>query len=134
MNLSAPFIKCLPLSFQVGKEATKITVEVQKSSASWDTGGSALEEGTEKPETELGCLSPQTEAVHQEQQPAAAERYALSCFWTFIGPDSYLWQKSSGAPTNSKQFSKLTSDIIRHCIQLSSRVHFIVAVTSPEKV
>lgn len=78
------------MSFQVGEETTKTAMEVQKSSASWDTGGTALEEvGTEKPETRLGCLTSQAGAIHQEQQPAATKRYALFCFFTFLGPDSY---------------------------------------------
>ncbi|KAG7230908.1 hypothetical protein INR49_024936 [Caranx melampygus] len=73
MNVTRPVIKYLPLSFQIGKETTCTTeVEVQKPSASWDTGGMTLEEvGTEKPETRLGSLSSQTAAVHQEQLPAA---------------------------------------------------------------
>uniref|UniRef100_A0A8D3C3Q8 Ankyrin repeat domain-containing protein 26 n=1 Tax=Scophthalmus maximus TaxID=52904 RepID=A0A8D3C3Q8_SCOMX len=59
---------------KVGKEMTKTTVEVQKSSASWDTGGMILDEvGTEKPETWLGCLSGQPGAIRQEQQPAATK-------------------------------------------------------------
>ncbi|XP_056243415.1 ankyrin repeat domain-containing protein 26 isoform X9 [Seriola aureovittata] len=61
---------------KVGKEKTKTAMEVQKSHASWNTGGTTLEEvGTEKPETRLGSLSSQTEAVHQEQQPAATKRF-----------------------------------------------------------
>ncbi|KAF0040587.1 hypothetical protein F2P81_006485 [Scophthalmus maximus] len=62
------------LQKEVGKEMTKTTVEVQKSSASWDTGGMILDEvGTEKPETWLGCLSGQPGAIRQEQQPAATK-------------------------------------------------------------
>ncbi|XP_056243406.1 uncharacterized protein si:ch211-272n13.3 isoform X2 [Seriola aureovittata] len=64
------------LQKEVGKEKTKTAMEVQKSHASWNTGGTTLEEvGTEKPETRLGSLSSQTEAVHQEQQPAATKRF-----------------------------------------------------------
>ncbi|XP_059182466.1 ankyrin repeat domain-containing protein 26-like [Centropristis striata] len=56
------------------KETTKTAMEVQRSSTSWDTGGSALEEvGTEKPETRLGSLSSQAGAIHQEQQLAATK-------------------------------------------------------------
>lgn len=69
----------MPLCFQVGKETTKTAMEVQKSSTSWDSGGTALEEvSTEKPETRLGCLSNQAGAVHQKQQPVAAKRYAIA--------------------------------------------------------
>ncbi|KAM9352318.1 ankyrin repeat domain-containing protein 26 [Symphorus nematophorus] len=40
------------LQKEIGKETTKTAMDVQKSSTSWDTGGTALEEvGTEKPET-----------------------------------------------------------------------------------
>lgn len=81
MNLLSPVIKHLPFSFQVDKETAKTAVEVQKSSASLDTGGTALEEvGMEKPETNLGCLSSQAGLIHQEQQPAAIKRYALFHF------------------------------------------------------
>lgn len=60
-------------------------LEVQKSSTSWDSGGTALEEvGTEKPETRLGRVSSRTGAMHQEQQPVATKRYALFCFCTFL--------------------------------------------------
>ncbi|XP_059190740.1 ankyrin repeat domain-containing protein 26 isoform X1 [Centropristis striata] len=56
------------------KETTKTAMEVQRSSTSWDTGGSALEEvGTEKPETRLPSLSSQAGAVHQEQQLTATK-------------------------------------------------------------
>ncbi|XP_040894536.1 ankyrin repeat domain-containing protein 26 isoform X5 [Toxotes jaculatrix] len=59
---------------KVGKETTKTVMEVQKSSASWDTGGTTLEKvGTEKPETRLGCLSSEAGIIHQEQQPAATK-------------------------------------------------------------
>ncbi|XP_071349150.1 ankyrin repeat domain-containing protein 26 isoform X2 [Trachinotus anak] len=59
---------------EVGKETTKTAMEVEKTSASLDTGGTTLDKvGTEKPETRLGCLSSQTEAVHWEQQPAATK-------------------------------------------------------------
>ncbi|XP_040894532.1 ankyrin repeat domain-containing protein 26 isoform X2 [Toxotes jaculatrix] len=59
---------------EVGKETTKTVMEVQKSSASWDTGGTTLEKvGTEKPETRLGCLSSEAGIIHQEQQPAATK-------------------------------------------------------------
>uniref|UniRef100_A0A3P8S8R7 CCDC144C-like coiled-coil domain-containing protein n=1 Tax=Amphiprion percula TaxID=161767 RepID=A0A3P8S8R7_AMPPE len=61
---------------QASKDTTTTTMQVQKSSASWDTGHTALEEvGTEKPETRLGSLSTQTgAAIHQEQLPVAAKR------------------------------------------------------------
>lgn len=66
-------------------------MEVQKSSASWDAGGTTLDEvGTEKPEIRLGCLSSQAGAVHQEQQPAATKRYVLFCHCTFVGPEQML--------------------------------------------
>uniref|UniRef100_A0A4W6CQM4 CCDC144C-like coiled-coil domain-containing protein n=1 Tax=Lates calcarifer TaxID=8187 RepID=A0A4W6CQM4_LATCA len=59
---------------KVGKETARTEMEVQKSSASWDAGGTTLDEvGTEKPEIRLGCLSSQAGAVHQEQQPAATK-------------------------------------------------------------
>ncbi|XP_039988810.1 ankyrin repeat domain-containing protein 26 isoform X2 [Xiphias gladius] len=59
---------------KVGKETTKTALEVQKSCASWDTGGMTLKEvGTEKPETRLGCLSSQARAVRQEKQPTATK-------------------------------------------------------------
>ncbi|XP_067446464.1 ankyrin repeat domain-containing protein 36C isoform X2 [Thunnus thynnus] len=63
--------------FEVGKETAKTAVEVQKSGASWDTGGTASEGvGTEKPETRLGCrkeLSSQVGATQQEQRPAVTK-------------------------------------------------------------
>ncbi|GLD58997.1 ankyrin repeat domain-containing protein 26-like isoform X1 [Lates japonicus] len=60
--------------FEVGKETARTEMEVQKSSASWDAGGTTLDEvGTEKPEIRLGCLSSQAGAVDQEQQPAATK-------------------------------------------------------------
>lgn len=80
MNLSSPIIKYVPLSFQVGKEARKTAMEVQKSSASWDTAGTALEVGTRKLETSSGCLSSHAGAVHQDQPPAAIQRYAVFPF------------------------------------------------------
>lgn len=62
-------------------------MEMQKSGASWDTGGTELEGvGTEKPETRLGCrkeLSSQAGATQQEQQPAVTKRYALFYFGKF---------------------------------------------------
>ncbi|XP_054865214.1 titin homolog isoform X3 [Amphiprion ocellaris] len=60
---------------EASKDTTTTTMQVQKSSASWDTGHTALEEvGTEKPETRLGSLSTQTgAAIHQEQLPVAAK-------------------------------------------------------------
>ncbi|XP_049929235.1 ankyrin repeat domain-containing protein 26 isoform X6 [Epinephelus moara] len=62
------------LQKEVGKETTKTAMEVQKSSTSWDTGGTALEDvGTKKPENRLGCLSSKAGAVQQEQQPAATK-------------------------------------------------------------
>ncbi|XP_027128479.1 ankyrin repeat domain-containing protein 26 isoform X3 [Larimichthys crocea] len=59
---------------EVGKDTTMTALEVQKSSTSWDSGGTALEEvGTEKPETRLGRVSSRTGAMHQEQQPVATK-------------------------------------------------------------
>ncbi|TKS68207.1 Ankyrin repeat domain-containing protein 26 [Collichthys lucidus] len=59
---------------EVGKDTTMTAVQVQKSSTSWDSGGTALEEvGTEKPETRLGRVSSRTGAMHQEQQPEATK-------------------------------------------------------------
>ncbi|KAG7523377.1 ankyrin repeat domain-containing 26-like [Solea senegalensis] len=56
---------------KVGKEVTQTSVEVQKSSASWDSGGRTLEKaGTEKLESRIGCVSSPAGAIHQEQQPA----------------------------------------------------------------
>ncbi|KAG7523382.1 ankyrin repeat domain-containing 26 isoform X1 [Solea senegalensis] len=56
---------------EVGKEVTQTSVEVQKSSASWDSGGRTLEKaGTEKLESRIGCVSSPAGAIHQEQQPA----------------------------------------------------------------
>ncbi|XP_039470473.1 ankyrin repeat domain-containing protein 26 isoform X6 [Oreochromis aureus] len=61
------------LQKEIGKGRTEIEVEVQKSSTSQVTSGIALEEtGMGKPETSLGCLSNQAEALDQEQQPEAA--------------------------------------------------------------
>ncbi|XP_027128485.1 ankyrin repeat domain-containing protein 26 isoform X9 [Larimichthys crocea] len=61
---------------KVGKDTTMTALEVQKSSTSWDSGGTALEEvGTEKPETRLGRVSSRTGAMHQEQQPVATKRF-----------------------------------------------------------
>ncbi|XP_042267337.1 ankyrin repeat domain-containing protein 26 isoform X6 [Thunnus maccoyii] len=62
---------------KVSRETAKTAVEVQKSGASWDTGGTASEGvGTEKPETRLGCrkeLSSQVGATQQEQRPAVTK-------------------------------------------------------------
>ncbi|XP_076588911.1 ankyrin repeat domain-containing protein 26 isoform X2 [Chaetodon auriga] len=59
---------------KVGKEATKTAMEVHKSSTSWDTGGTALEEvGAVKLESRLGCLSSQVGATQQKQQPLATK-------------------------------------------------------------
>uniref|UniRef100_A0A3Q3JZ13 CCDC144C-like coiled-coil domain-containing protein n=1 Tax=Monopterus albus TaxID=43700 RepID=A0A3Q3JZ13_MONAL len=59
---------------EVGKGMTKTVIEVQKSSASWDTGGTLRGElGTEIPETRSGRLSSQVRAVHQEEQPTATK-------------------------------------------------------------
>ncbi|XP_058500757.1 ankyrin repeat domain-containing protein 26 isoform X4 [Solea solea] len=56
---------------KVGKEVTQTSVEVQKSSASWDSGGTTLEKaGTEKLESRIGCVSSPAGAIHQKQQPA----------------------------------------------------------------
>ncbi|CAI5665409.1 unnamed protein product [Oreochromis niloticus] len=64
---------------EIGKGRTEIEVEVQKSSTSQVTSGIALEEtGMGKPETSLGCLSNQAEALDQEQQPEAAMSLAAS--------------------------------------------------------
>ncbi|XP_069018039.1 ankyrin repeat domain-containing protein 26 [Embiotoca jacksoni] len=61
------------LQNEAGKDTTKSPVVVQKSSASWDTGGTALEEfGTEKPETRLGLLSSGAGVTHQEEKSVAA--------------------------------------------------------------
>ncbi|XP_005728276.1 ankyrin repeat domain-containing protein 26 isoform X4 [Pundamilia nyererei] len=58
---------------EIGEGRTEIEVEVQKSSTSQVTSGIALEEtGMGKPETSLGCMSNQAEALDQEQQPEAA--------------------------------------------------------------
>ncbi|XP_076742156.1 ankyrin repeat domain-containing protein 26 isoform X8 [Maylandia zebra] len=58
---------------KIGEGRTEIEVEVQKSSTSQVTSGIALEEtGMGKPETSLGCMSNQAEALDQEQQPEAA--------------------------------------------------------------
>ncbi|XP_049430273.1 ankyrin repeat domain-containing protein 26 isoform X9 [Epinephelus fuscoguttatus] len=67
------------LQKEVGKETTKTAMELQKSSTSWDTGGTTLEDvGTKKPENRLGCLSSKAGAVQQEQQPAATKRFPTS--------------------------------------------------------
>ncbi|XP_008282227.1 ankyrin repeat domain-containing protein 26 [Stegastes partitus] len=60
---------------EASKESATTTMEIQKSSASWDVGEMALEEvATEKLETRLGSLSPQAgAAIHREQQPVAAK-------------------------------------------------------------
>ncbi|XP_039882180.1 ankyrin repeat domain-containing protein 26 isoform X1 [Simochromis diagramma] len=61
------------LQKEIGEGRTEIEVEVQKSSTSQVTSGIALEEtGMGKPETSLGCMSNQAEALDQEQQPEAA--------------------------------------------------------------
>ncbi|XP_036962750.1 ankyrin repeat domain-containing protein 26 isoform X2 [Acanthopagrus latus] len=59
---------------EVGKETPKTEMEVQKSGASWDSSGMALEEEVaEKPETRLGCLSSRAGVIQKEQQPMAAK-------------------------------------------------------------
>ncbi|XP_014190826.1 ankyrin repeat domain-containing protein 26 isoform X8 [Haplochromis burtoni] len=64
---------------EIGEGRTEIEVEVQKSSTSQVTSGIALEEtGMGKPETSLGCMSNQAEALDQEQQPEAAMSLAAS--------------------------------------------------------
>ncbi|KAG7523389.1 ankyrin repeat domain-containing 26-like [Solea senegalensis] len=64
---------------KVGKEVTQTSVEVQKSSASWDSGGRTLEKaGTEKLESRIGCVSSPAGAIHQEQQPADTKRFPNS--------------------------------------------------------
>ncbi|XP_063335325.1 ankyrin repeat domain-containing protein 26 isoform X2 [Pelmatolapia mariae] len=64
---------------KIGEGRTEIEVEVQKSSTSQVTSGIALEEaGMGKPETSLGCMSNQAEALDQEQQPEAAMSLAAS--------------------------------------------------------
>ncbi|KAG7523381.1 ankyrin repeat domain-containing 26-like isoform X1 [Solea senegalensis] len=64
---------------EVGKEVTQTSVEVQKSSASWDSGGRTLEKaGTEKLESRIGCVSSPAGAIHQEQQPADTKRFPNS--------------------------------------------------------
>ena len=60
-------------------------MEVQKSGASWDSSGMALEEEVaEKPETRLGCLSSRAGVIQKEQQPMAAKRYAFFFFFFCI--------------------------------------------------
>ncbi|XP_039882187.1 ankyrin repeat domain-containing protein 26 isoform X7 [Simochromis diagramma] len=67
------------LQKEIGEGRTEIEVEVQKSSTSQVTSGIALEEtGMGKPETSLGCMSNQAEALDQEQQPEAAMSLAAS--------------------------------------------------------
>lgn len=67
------------MCFQVGKETTKTAMQMQKSSTSWDSVGTALEEvSTEKPETRSGCLSNQAGAIHQKQQSTTTKRYAIA--------------------------------------------------------
>ncbi|KAF7662436.1 hypothetical protein LDENG_00236180 [Lucifuga dentata] len=60
---------------EFGQERTTTTLEVQKSSISWNPGGAELEGAhTEKPETRLEChkeLSSRSRATQKEQQPAA---------------------------------------------------------------
>ncbi|KAM8750994.1 ankyrin repeat domain-containing protein 26 isoform 9-T11 [Acanthopagrus schlegelii] len=59
---------------EVGKETPKTEMEVQKSSASWDSSGMALEEEVaEKPETRLGRLSSRAGVIQKEPQPMAAK-------------------------------------------------------------
>ncbi|XP_045900839.1 ankyrin repeat domain-containing protein 36A isoform X2 [Micropterus dolomieu] len=59
---------------EVAKETTKTAMEMQKSSTSWDSGGTALEEvGTEKPETRSGCMSSPAGDIHHKRQPVATE-------------------------------------------------------------
>ncbi|XP_041853401.1 ankyrin repeat domain-containing protein 26 isoform X3 [Melanotaenia boesemani] len=59
---------------EVGQETAKAPMEVKKSSASWDGGGTALEEGcSEKLETGLGCLSSPVGGINQEQQPVVSK-------------------------------------------------------------
>ena len=83
MSVTSRVIKYLPLSFQVGKEMTKTVAEVQKSSASRETGGMTQEEpGTEKPESRLGSLLRLTGAIQQEQQPVVYSSYC-----TIVSPD-----------------------------------------------
>ncbi|KAL3061173.1 hypothetical protein OYC64_009390 [Pagothenia borchgrevinki] len=54
---------------EVGKDTITTAMEVQKSSTSWDSGGTALEEvGTEKPETSMSIPAG---AIHQEKPSAA---------------------------------------------------------------
>lgn len=88
-SLLSPVIKYLLYSFQVSKETPKTTMEVQKSSASWDSSGMALEEEVaEKPETRLGCLSSRAGVIQKEPQPVAAKRYGFVfffCFLNFLG-------------------------------------------------
>ncbi|KAM8750991.1 ankyrin repeat domain-containing protein 26 isoform 6-T7 [Acanthopagrus schlegelii] len=62
------------LQKEVGKETPKTEMEVQKSSASWDSSGMALEEEVaEKPETRLGRLSSRAGVIQKEPQPMAAK-------------------------------------------------------------
>ncbi|XP_034005356.1 ankyrin repeat domain-containing protein 26 isoform X4 [Trematomus bernacchii] len=57
------------LQKEVGKDTITTAMEVQKSSTSWDSGGTALEEvGTEKPETSMSIPAG---AIHQEKPSAA---------------------------------------------------------------
>ncbi|XP_067357970.1 ankyrin repeat domain-containing protein 26 isoform X10 [Channa argus] len=62
-----------------GQETTKTAMQVEKSSALWDTAATAFEEvGTEKPETSLGFLSSQACAVQQEPPPAAIKSTSVT--------------------------------------------------------
>lgn len=69
---------CLQLSFQVDEETAKASMEVEKPTSSWDSGGTTLEVNCEKPETGL------TGAVH----PVAAKRCTLLLY--FVGTLYYL--------------------------------------------
>ncbi|KAK2917589.1 hypothetical protein Q8A73_004335 [Channa argus] len=71
-----------------GQETTKTAMQVEKSSALWDTAATAFEEvGTEKPETSLGFLSSQACAVQQEPPPAAIKRLPTSGQQKIENPD-----------------------------------------------
>lgn len=74
MNFSSLIIQYLPHFFQVDKETTKTAMELQKSSASLVTVGSAFEVGEKKPEINLECLTGQAGLIHQEKQPGAIKR------------------------------------------------------------
>ncbi|XP_067357962.1 ankyrin repeat domain-containing protein 26 isoform X3 [Channa argus] len=67
------------LQKKFGQETTKTAMQVEKSSALWDTAATAFEEvGTEKPETSLGFLSSQACAVQQEPPPAAIKSTSVT--------------------------------------------------------